>query len=219
ALRVMPRGLLDDGAHAQRLAAAGELALDVAEHGHATGHAAHVVHDHAPARALHHAAVADLPARLDVERVLPELEREAPVLAAVRDDVRLDRRRLVAHELLLRVRHELLPAGGERGRIHAFRRARLVRHAGALALLLERALEPGQVHGVAALARHQLDQVQRVAERVVEAERVHALDHGPRTQPRVDRAALLVGQLGGDLVEALHAGIDGLEEALLLEPG
>src|SRR5690606_2856880 len=82
----------------------------------------------------------------------------------------------------------------------ARRRAVLAR---ALALPLQLVLEAGDVDGIAALRRHQLRQVEREAEGVVEAE---DLLPGDRTRPAE----------GSDLVEALHPLVDGREEALLL---
>ena len=80
-------------------------------------------------------------------------------------------------------------------------------------LRLERGLEPGDVHRVSALARHQLGEIDRESERVVELECIFA---GNRP---VDRSRSLSGFLGRELVEAAHAAFDRRQEALLFRAG
>src|SRR5690606_2786121 len=151
ALRVVARRLLDRGPYSERLTAAGELAIDVAQDRDSPGDAAHLVDHEAPAVAFDRAAVADLPAGLGVEGVLPELEREPAVQPAIRQDISFERRTQVADELLFRLRLQLLPPGAQLVGRDLDARGATVR-ARPLALLLERALEPLDVHRVPALA-------------------------------------------------------------------
>src|SRR5690606_19708913 len=148
-------------------------------------------------------AVADLSARRGVEGVPAELEREASVLTADSEDIGLDLDSLVADELLLRLRVELLPSLAELvGREgHAGRAAVLP---GALALRLERGLEPLEIHGIPPLPRDQLGQVERESEGVIELEGICAVDDGARLDPLVDRRALRIRELRRQLRDPLH---------------
>src|SRR5690606_33510865 len=113
------------------------------------------------------------------------------------------RRQLVADELLLRLRVQLLPPGAQLVGRELETRGATVR-ARTLTLLLERALEPLDVDRVPALAGDQLRQVQGEAVGVVEAERVGARDRRARHRARVDRRTLLRRKGRRDLVDPLH---------------
>src|SRR5690606_24240169 len=112
-LRVVAGRLRDDGPHRDRTLDGGEVALDVPDDRDPAADATSVIDLQTPPVAHDLAPVADLAAGLGIERVLPELEREPPVRATDRDDVRLDLDPLVADERLLRRRLELVPPLGE----------------------------------------------------------------------------------------------------------
>ena len=151
-----------------------------ADRGHPPVHLAHLDHVHAPAAPDDLANVGHLSPRLSIERRLAQHHRDLPVLErAHRRDERLDLDLVVAHERTLgratlgraplREVAQLVSGNGQLARL-----AILLRH---LALSIEPEIEARDVHAVAALDRHQLGEVEREAERVVELERILAADH------------------------------------------
>ena len=179
----------------------------------------HVVDVHPPALANDLTDVGDLATGLRVERRLAQHDRHAIVAELPHGgDLRLDLHGVVADE-----RRLASVARGNRPRPSAFRLPRplgklvgrdadLLRLAVGLRLLAlrpERRLEPRDVHGVSALARHELREIDREAVPVVEDERLLA-----RNRPAQRGRAL--GRLARrQLVEARHAGVDRRQEALL----
>src|SRR5690606_23784977 len=164
----------------------GEVALDVPDDRDPAADATSVIDLQTPPVAHDLAPVADLAAGLGIERVLPGLEREPPVRATDRDDVRLDLAPLVAAEPLLRRRLELVPPLGELVGRDLVPRGSPV-PARPLALRLERGLVALRVDDVPSLPGHELGQVEREAEGVVQPERVLTRDHRRGLGPRLDR--------------------------------
>ena len=196
ALDVAASRFVHDGLCGRRL----EAVPEAPHHGAAPVHLLHVLDGDLPAVALHHAGVAHLAARLGVERILLEHHLDHALLLAARQHVGHGAGRLVPDPFLLRLgldRDPLPLAASRLDQRAADLEARLLR---AATLLGERAVEPLRVHSLAALGGDELRQVQREAVGVVQLERL---------VPRDDRRPL-------ELVEALEAAFDRLEEPLLL---
>src|SRR5512133_795525 len=127
---------------------------------------------------------------------------------------RVDLDRVVSDERrigLRRARREL-PRGhvvdGIGRDVQSLRLALLLR---ATPLRLERRLEARDVDDVAALARHQLREIDRKAERVVQAKRVLAADRAATVRTAVNLAQRR------ELLEAGETSLDRIEEALLFD--
>ena len=198
-----PRRVHRAGDHIPAAQDAGLQAADVAEE--LAGQLLRVGHREARVQPVQLAGIADLAARLAVERravedddgVLPGFDRfDRPALVQQgQHHHALGLERVVAEET------GRLQARDQVGRqLHAA--AELAGRARGLALLLHRRLEAGDVHAQAALARDVLGEVEREAVGVVEAERIGAGNGVLRTR--------------GDLVEDPHARVQRLGEAFLL---
>jgi hypothetical protein len=161
----------------------------------------HRVDGERPSLAPHPADVAHLPARLGVERVLPQQQLDPRTLLSEREHVGVGLGGLVADELLLSALHRppLARPGDVDGGTGALAAAR---RAGAAPLLLQRALEAGEVHVHAPLAGDDLGQVDGKPEGVVQLERVVA-GNDPCAR-------------GEDLLQPPEPTLDGLEEPVLL---
>ena len=163
--------------HRRPGAAEAKLPLERADRGVASLDAAHLVDDDLPPFAEDLTMVGDLPAGFRVERALAQHDRDAPLVQAPNGDgLGVHRHGVVADEarLLQRGRH-LFPSR-EVGQL-VLRDADLLRLPFLLrlrTLRAERALEAGDVDRVAAFPRHQLRQIDRKAERIVETEGVLA---------------------------------------------
>ena len=167
--------------------------------------------DRRPAAALQHSAIADLAARLGVERGLVDDDRNlAPRLRALRlpapgnqpDHLRTGRQRGVAEEL-----------GGADAlaEVEPERRLRGVARsgpalAGLLPLALHRRVEPGGIDRAALAAQHILGQVERKTVGVVKTER------------DVARQPLGRAETGGLVGEQLEAAVEHFLEPRFLVP-
>src|ERR1700682_244072 len=184
------------------------FAGDFAERGDASLDPADFIHVDPPAFALDLAAIGDLSAGLDIERCLAKDYGGAPV-----GEITLgyyfgvDVERIVAGECR---RPALRPSAFAK---HVQRDADFLGSALLLRLYplsLERGLESGEVHRVSTLSRHQLGEIDRKSEGVVQLERIFPGDRA------VNRSGSVGGFLWRELVEAAHAAFDRGEEAFLL---
>jgi hypothetical protein len=135
----------------------------------------------APAFADDFSLIGDLAAGFGVERRFAQQHRDPPAVEMPNGRrLRFDLDRVVSDE-----RRRRAPPQPRRSVELRQVRQRVECHADALRLsfllrtsplLIERRFEPGDVDDVAALARHQLGEIDREAERVVQPERVLAAD-------------------------------------------
>ena len=176
---------------------------------------AHLGHVHAPAAADDLTHVGDLSARLGVERRLLQHHRHLPVLKRLDGGhERLDLDLVVAHERALggatvgsapgREIAQFVGPDGQLARLPV-----LLRH---LALTAERPLEARDLHAIAALDRHELGEIDRETERVVELEGVLTADRPTKRGGTLRRTG------GRELLEPRQAALDRRKETLLLGP-
>src|SRR5207249_1293970 len=183
-----------------------ELVLEMPDDGARAVHLLYVGHLQLPPFPLHPPRIADLPARLGVERVLLQHDLDAVAGLAKLEDICLSPGRLVAHPLLLFLRLNGAPLPGA---LHnncgcmSFNRDRSGsgthdHTSRALALRFQRPLKPRDVHHLAPFRGDQLGQIDREPVGIVQLERVVSRD---------DLRAL-------QLLQARQPPFDRVEEAL-----
>src|SRR5581483_9709124 len=134
-----------------------------------------VIDVHAPAVPDNFTLVGDLPAGLEIKRPLLEHHRDAAVSQFFfGNDAGLNVQLIVSDKRVLRD-SIASPAAGQLVALdrQLARAALFLRHR---ALRFERRLESRDVHGVTALARHELRQIEREPEGIVKPERIVAAD-------------------------------------------
>src|SRR6266550_1663823 len=193
-----PTSVLAQVEHRRRL----ELVREVAHDGAHSVYFLHALHVERPPFSLHPSRVADLPARLGVERILLQHHLHHVARLPEAEHIGLGLRGIVADPLLLGPGLHGAPLAAA---LHVDRNlprvpspAPLQRLERAGALLAQLPLEPGDVHRLTALAGDQLRQIDGKAERVVQLERLRAGD-GFRTP---------------QLLEPLEPALDRVEETL-----
>ena len=174
-----------------------------------------VVDVHSPAVTRDLTAVGDLTARLRVEWRLAQEDRDPAIgqmahgrylgldLDGVIADKRTFRGTFAGRQLPLRDVGQRIGTDAELPGFPLVLRT--------FALASQRLLEARDIDGVAALARHELRQVDRKTISVIELERVLAADRAAHVRAPVG------GQCGRDLIEARQAAFDCRKESLLLD--
>jgi hypothetical protein len=165
----------------------------------------HLVHWKVPSLPLHDSGIADLSTGLHVERILPQQYLDPAAVLAEGEQLGLHVVRLVPHELLA-IRPQLTPLARS---IHMHSRASALLGrpgvARALALFVQRRLEPGNVDRGSPLFRDEHREIEGESESIVELEDLFAGDDG-RPGPK-------------QRIQPGEPAFDGFEEPLLLHHG